>query len=228
MYWLSSRFYVPEWGRFLTPDDIDYLDSESINGLNLYCYCLNNPVMLVDPSGHMAIWATALIGGLIALGTAYEIDVVNNFKDGVEWEDFNTFKKDSLIKYGCAFIGGVVSGALGAVGSTGLKLFGTFVGEMIESAYTFNSWENVGNAILISALATSLDGFLTISKNKATRKMLESGMDNLSNKATKQVKRFISEGIEPTSVQAQKLINKTLKYHEKLDKFAEYLLWMLT
>lgn len=99
---------------------------------------------------------------------------------------------------------------------------------MIESAYTFNSWENVGNAILISALATSLDGFLTISKNKATRKMLESGMDNLSNKATKQVKRFISEGIEPTSVQAQKLINKTLKYYEKLDKFAEYLLWMLT
>ena len=102
------------------------------------------------------------------------------------------------------------------------------MGEMIESAYTFNSWENVGNAILISALATSLDGFLTISKNKATRKMLESGMDNLSNKATKQVKRFISEGIEPTSVQAQKLINKTLKYYKKLDKFAEYLLWMLT
>ena len=27
MYWLSSRFYVLEWGRFLTPDDIDYLDS---------------------------------------------------------------------------------------------------------------------------------------------------------------------------------------------------------
>lgn len=45
MYWLSSRFYVSELGRFLIPDDIEYLDSESINGLNLYCYCLNNPVM---------------------------------------------------------------------------------------------------------------------------------------------------------------------------------------
>lgn len=31
-------------------------------------------------------------------------------------------------------------------------------------------------------------------------------MDNLSNKATKHVKRFISEGIEPNSVQAKKLI----------------------
>lgn len=53
-------------------------------------------------------------------------------------------------------------------------------------------------------------------------------MDNLSNKATKHMKRFISEEIEPNSVQAKKLINKTLKYYEKLDNFAEYLHWMLT
>ena len=165
---------------------------------------MNNPIMYVDPSGHMAIWAAALIGGFIALFTTYGFDVVKNFEDGVEWSDFNTFTNDNLVKYGCAFIGGTVSGTLGTIGSTGLKLFGTFVGEMIENSYTFDSWENFGDAIFISVLATSLDGFLTIGKNKATRKILESGMDNLSNKATRQVKKFISEEIEPNSVQAKK------------------------
>lgn len=31
---------------------ISYLDPETIGGLNLYAYCLNNPVMYVDPTGH--------------------------------------------------------------------------------------------------------------------------------------------------------------------------------
>ena len=31
---------------------MSYLDPSSINGLNLYAYCANNPVMYVDPSGH--------------------------------------------------------------------------------------------------------------------------------------------------------------------------------
>ena len=53
-------------------------------------------------------------------------------------------------------------------------------------------------------------------------------MDNLSNKATKHVKRFISEGIEPNSVQTKKFIDNTLKYYDKLDNFTEYLHWMLT
>ena len=30
---------------------MSYLDPSSINGLNLYAYCANNPVMYVDPSG---------------------------------------------------------------------------------------------------------------------------------------------------------------------------------
>lgn len=53
-------------------------------------------------------------------------------------------------------------------------------------------------------------------------------MDNLSNKANKHVKRFISGGREPNSVQAKKFIDNTLKYYDKLDNFTEYLHWMLT
>ena len=51
MYFLSTRYYVPEWGRFLSPDKIDHLVFDCVNGLNLYCYCINNPILYFDPTG---------------------------------------------------------------------------------------------------------------------------------------------------------------------------------
>ena len=45
LYYLQSRYYDPETGRFINADDVSYLDPETIHGLNLYAYCLNNPVM---------------------------------------------------------------------------------------------------------------------------------------------------------------------------------------
>ena len=50
-YFLKTRYYDPEIGRFTTIDDLSYLDPGSVNGLNLYAYCSNNPVMGYDPSG---------------------------------------------------------------------------------------------------------------------------------------------------------------------------------
>ena len=44
LYHLQTRYYDPTVGRFISPDSYEYLDPESFGGLNLYCYCLNNPV----------------------------------------------------------------------------------------------------------------------------------------------------------------------------------------
>ena len=44
LYYCNSRYYSPILCRWITPDNADYLDPESINGLNLYAYCGNNPV----------------------------------------------------------------------------------------------------------------------------------------------------------------------------------------
>ena len=43
LYYLQSRYYDPETGRFINADDVSYLDPETIHGLNLYTYCVNNP-----------------------------------------------------------------------------------------------------------------------------------------------------------------------------------------
>ena len=51
-YFLQTRYYDPYTGRFLSMDDVEYIDPETIGGVNLYAYCNNNPVMGVDPNGH--------------------------------------------------------------------------------------------------------------------------------------------------------------------------------
>ena len=45
LYYLKTRYYDPENARFISPDKTDYLDPQSFGGLNLYIYCLDNPVI---------------------------------------------------------------------------------------------------------------------------------------------------------------------------------------
>ena len=60
-YYLNSRYYDPDAGRFISPDDVEYLGADgSPNSYNRYAYCGNNPVMYADPSGHLF--------GLITIG----------------------------------------------------------------------------------------------------------------------------------------------------------------
>lgn len=51
LYYLINRYYDPETGRFISQDQISYLQPEVINGLNLFAYCGNNPVMRIDDDG---------------------------------------------------------------------------------------------------------------------------------------------------------------------------------
>ena len=70
LYYCNARYYSPKWRRFISPDDTAYLDPESVNGLNLYCYCHNDPVNYCDPSGHAPWWSWALSGLQLVAGVA--------------------------------------------------------------------------------------------------------------------------------------------------------------
>ena len=71
LYYLQTRYYDPEVGRFINIDNIEYADPETINGLNLYAYCNNNPVNYYDPSGQFVISIGAGVGlGIAAAGAA--------------------------------------------------------------------------------------------------------------------------------------------------------------
>lgn len=52
LYCYGARYYSASWGRFLTPDDMAYVDLADAGTLNRYAYCLSNPITLFDPDGH--------------------------------------------------------------------------------------------------------------------------------------------------------------------------------
>ncbi|EOQ04467.1 RHS repeat domain-containing protein, partial [Bacillus cereus] len=62
MYYLIARYYNPEHGVFLSvdPDPGDEDDPVTQNG---YTYADNNPVMMVDPDGHLAWFVPVAIHG---------------------------------------------------------------------------------------------------------------------------------------------------------------------
>ena len=55
MYVLKTRYYDPVTAQFLSPDHPDYLDPETIGGIDLYAYCLNNPIIYIDSNGSVPI-----------------------------------------------------------------------------------------------------------------------------------------------------------------------------
>ena len=98
LFYCNSRYYNPEWCRWISPDDIEYLDPESVNGLNLYCYCMNNPIMYVDPTGHFAIWIFLGVVAISAIAGAVDGGVTA----AMSGQDF-----------GKGFIAGAIGGAVG-------------------------------------------------------------------------------------------------------------------
>ena len=88
LYYLQSRYYDPETCRFINADSVAFLAADSgLNSYNLYSYCNNNPVILSDPSGEIAITTLILIGSaLIGVGTA----IFSGYqcrKAGYDWFD---------------------------------------------------------------------------------------------------------------------------------------------
>jgi RHS repeat-associated protein len=57
LYYLQSRYYAPNWGRFINADK-HFDTGTGLLGTNLYIYCDDNPIMKIDPNGEG--WITGM------------------------------------------------------------------------------------------------------------------------------------------------------------------------
>ncbi|MBU1019771.1 MAG: hypothetical protein KJ847_01040, partial [Firmicutes bacterium] len=68
-YYLKSRYYSPLLSRFINMDDTDNLEPGNVDGVNLFAYCGNNPVMHEDESGSKWWKKALMILGSVAMIT---------------------------------------------------------------------------------------------------------------------------------------------------------------
>ena len=111
LYYLNSRYYSPEFGRFISPDDrID--TGAGFVGYNVFAYCGNNPVVFKDPSGRMMVYDL-------------RSEEVGWRKKSTEDEATKAEKKgDTTPKepYGTIAVGGELTAAFGLRVSVGVQL----------------------------------------------------------------------------------------------------------
>ena len=81
-YYLQSRYYDPEIGRFINADSYASTDMVGLLSTNMFSYCENNPVMRVDPTGEL-FW-----------------DILDVFMAALSWDDF--LESPSLVNLGWA------------------------------------------------------------------------------------------------------------------------------
>ena len=56
LYYVSSRYYDPEIGRWINADNVIAGVGGDLKGYNLFAYCFNNPVNMDDQAGNWPKW----------------------------------------------------------------------------------------------------------------------------------------------------------------------------
>ena len=187
LYYLNSRYYDPETGRFISPDVLSILDETKgqINGLNLYMYCKNNPIMFYDPNGNafLSIVLGMVIG--FAIGGVFEIgkQIYENGWNPSDWD---------WKQIGLSALGGGVAGAISSVPINNVKFLGYFlsfltggtasvIGGLISGSV--NSIQTGIIAFTIGGLANVLaKGVTEIAKNIKVNKQVISKVRSDANK----------------------------------------------
>jgi len=204
LYYLQTRYYDPLIGRFISPDKVEYLDPEDVQGLNLYAYCGNNPVMRADPEGTAAISsiiigliigavAGVIIGGVTAGISAYE-------KGAREWELFGDIALGAL---GGAVIGGIIGAGIGYIAPT--------IGMFLGSSFTLFSFTNaMGELVAVSVTGAQITttgaiiagalGFYTFSSDERSR--------NNKNQNEQMRAALRSNGLNPNNEKVKEFVNK--------------------
>ena len=145
LYWVQTRYYNPQWCRWISSDALEYIDPESASGINLYVYCGNDPVNHFDPSGHSFI-----LSMLLSIGISLMMEVIEDAIDGGLGDDSHDWRD---------YLGAGISGFFS--GFTKFKKMGTLLslaGSLVDAGISgdfkdngvLNTLTNIGVSMAVS------------------------------------------------------------------------------
>lgn len=159
LYYLNSRYYDPEIGRFINADTTDVLENAQydINGLNLYAYCDNNPVAGRDDEGDMSFWKKLAIAAAVVVAVAVVAAVVTVATGGTATA--------ALCAVGSTFVGAAKGAVVGAVtGAVGGAVTGAVTGAVEgyqETGTLEGTLKGMGKGAAKGAVQGAQDGMLS-------------------------------------------------------------------
>ena len=212
LYYLQSRYYDPNTGRFINADT-QFDSNAGVLGYNLFAYCANNPVAFRDDTGEGLLLAMA-IGFVVGAAISGIAKVAKNYKTGNKWWDGLAI---SMLAGG---IGGAIScvtvpgwgswacaSVFGATGNLVTKvILGEIksIGDVVSAVFAGAAAGLLGNASakLLTKGITKYFSTLT----KAKQKAFLSRVGQITNAALKEIRREVSKGLTPKIL--EKLIRK--------------------
>ena len=143
MYYLKSRYYDPDLGRFINADVVVGSVGQTM-GMNLYAYCKCNPINLVDEDGNWPSLATKVCIGLAVIAVCALLTVACIATGGAAC-------------VATSMLVGAIKGAL--IGAVTGAVSGAIVGAITEGIRT-GTWEGAWKGAVEGAVEGAADGFM--------------------------------------------------------------------
>ena len=162
MYYCHTRYYVPDWCRWLCGDDFYFIKTDDLKSTNLFAYCQNDPINKQDESGCFAWLIAIILIGCTAAGAT-----LGGLKANKDAKDAGKSRKEVIIdtikgvfigaSFGLAAGGAIVSTIAVFAGAAGFSMVaGVAVSKMFAiGALAFNF-----NAFVVAPLmGVTMNGF---------------------------------------------------------------------
>ena len=202
LYYLGSRYYNPETGRFISADG--YVSTgQGIAGNNMFAYCGNNPVFRTDKNGDFwNVVIGAAFGGLVGAAISIVSQIASN--GNVNWK-----------RVGLAAAAGAISGGLAATGIPigGQILANGIIGAASAGADTY--LESGGKASVKTYLKNMATGGITgafagaLGGSGTGTKHISNSTGRFIEKAKSAILNVKIEGVRPT----MQTIGHSAKYY---------------